>query len=68
MRLDDWLAETATSQGKLAREINCTQTTISRYVSGARTPRPDQMAAIYKVTSGQVTPNDFVLGEDYAEG
>jgi DNA-binding transcriptional regulator YdaS (Cro superfamily) len=59
MRLSDWLDETSTTQGKLAREIHCTQTTISRYLSGARVPRPEQMLAIYRATGGRVAPNDF---------
>ena len=61
MRLEEWLIETGTTQGKLARELEITQTAISRYVSGARMPRAEHMVEIYRITEGDVTPNDFVL-------
>ena len=68
MRLEQWLTETGTTQGKLARELEITQTAISRYISGARIPRAEHMVEIYEITDGVVTPNDFVLGDSNAEG
>ena len=68
MRLVEWMAETAISQGQLARDLGCTQTAISRYLSGQRVPRPSVMLLIYKVSDGAVTPNDLVLGDGNAEG
>ena len=63
MRLAEWMAEPATSQGQLARHIGCSQTAISRYLSGQRIPRPAVMLLIYDVSDGAVSPDDLVLGK-----
>jgi hypothetical protein len=34
---------------------------IIKWMWGERTPRPDQLRLIFKITHGSVTPNDFVL-------
>ena len=62
------MAKDAITQGQLARDLGCTQTAVSRYLSGERIPRPSVMLLIYKVSDGAVTPNDLVLGENNAEG
>lgn len=39
--------------------IGVTEVAVTRYVNGARIPRPAKMALIEKVTKGAVKPNDF---------
>lgn len=39
-----------------------------KWMRDERVPRPDQQRRIFDVTSGEVSPNDFVLAAAPAEG
>jgi transcriptional regulator with XRE-family HTH domain len=58
MTLKQWLKATETTQGALARKLNCNRMVVWRYLQG-RIPAADKIAAIHRVTRGVVTANDF---------
>lgn len=60
MKLADYLSSVNLSHEHFAGLIGVEQATVTRYVNGQRYPRPEILARIREVTSGQVTPNDFV--------
>ena len=35
------------------------QSTFAKWITGVRIPRRDDMLTIYKITEGEVEPNDF---------
>jgi DNA-binding transcriptional regulator YdaS (Cro superfamily) len=60
MKLADWLKMTKTRQYVFASKIGVTTSMVSDYVHGRAKPtRPDVIDAIYRLTGGKVTPNDF---------
>lgn len=59
MTLADYLELHGNSASKLADDCKVAVSTISRAAKGTITPSRNLMAAIYKHTGGQVTPNDF---------
>lgn len=60
MKLSDFLSEHKLSHAEFGRKIERSAAAVSRYVSGSRIPRPDDMVKIIDVTGGAVTPNDFL--------
>lgn len=66
MKLATWIAREGLTRTAVAKSLRVTVETVSRYCNGERTPRPALMAAIVRLTRGQVTANDFVR-EDPAE-
>lgn len=59
MKLADYLSGNEVSTAEFAAQINATQATVSRYVTGKRIPDPTIMKRIFVATDGQVSPNDF---------
>lgn len=60
MTLAEWLTANRVSHDDFAARIGATRSSVTRYASGERIPRPPKMAAIARETGGQVTANDFV--------
>jgi transcriptional regulator with XRE-family HTH domain len=59
MKLADWRRGQEMTQQQLADELGCILTTVARYETGLRKPDDPTMIAIYRLTGGQVQPNDF---------
>lgn len=62
MTLAEYLDATGRKVTDVAKETGVSATSVYRWMSGARTPSPEQMRAVHAATKGLVTPNDFVLG------
>ena len=61
MYLSKWLELTQTSHRGFAKKLgNISATSIIRWSSGKRFPRPNDLIAIEEITDGAVTANDFV--------
>lgn len=58
-KLTRWCDENAINFSEGARRIGTVPDTFRRYAHGMRVPRPAHMVAIYLLTGGRVTPNDF---------
>jgi len=59
VKLDAWLKREGMSREEFSSEIGRSMTSLSRYISGERMPRPAVMRRIAAVTGGSVTANDF---------
>jgi DNA-binding transcriptional regulator YdaS (Cro superfamily) len=64
MTLAEWLAVNHVSHDDFAARIGAKRSSVTRYVSGERMPRPEKLAAIARETGGLVTANDFVGSVD----
>jgi transcriptional regulator with XRE-family HTH domain len=60
MKLGDYLRERNITLEAFGGRIGVDESTVSRYVTGERVPRPLIMAEIIRETGGLVTANDFV--------
>ena len=60
MRFDEWLTATSISNATFARLIGVSRETIGRWRTGDRFPNREAQAAIFKMSDGLVTPNDWV--------
>jgi transcriptional regulator with XRE-family HTH domain len=49
---------------EMATGIYVPQGTLAKWILGVRIPRKKQMEMIYKITEGQVVPNDFYTLEE----
>jgi len=58
MRLNAYLRQYRLNRREFARLVGAEPATVSRWLKG-RCPREDMVIAIYRVTKGGVTPNDF---------
>lgn len=67
MTLGEWLAANRVSHDDFAGRIGRDRSSVTRYVSGERMPRPAVMARISRETRGQVTANDFVGATEEAD-
>mgnify|MGYP002782045875 CR=1 FL=1 len=67
MTLADWLARSGISQTTLAKRCGVHPVTVAKWKSGAMTPRPAQMDALHRWTSGAVTAVDFQAMRGFAE-
>lgn len=67
MKLETYLRQNGVSHAAFAEQIGTSQAAVSRYASGARIPRPAQMARIASATGGAVSANDFMMA-DLSEG
>jgi len=56
--LSAWLAETQTSVPDLATRLDVAPSTVYRWRDGVKVPRPEQVAALERLTKGSVTAND----------
>lgn len=61
MKLREYLDATGKKAAHFAADLGVADNTVRRWLSGARTPTPEQMRAIYAATKGLVQPNDLVL-------
>jgi transcriptional regulator with XRE-family HTH domain len=59
MKLTDWIKQNDVTRGAFADKIGVTPMALSRYERGERIPEKETMAAIFRETGGDVTPNDF---------
>lgn len=59
MNLKQYLEETETQRGDLAKKVGVTSYALWRYMKYKRVPASDTMAAIWKATDGKVSPNDW---------
>ena len=60
MRFDDWMIRTGTSNAAFGKKASLSSEAVRRYRSGDRNPDPEKMRAIFDITDGEVTPNDWV--------
>ena len=56
--LKQWLKASKTTQADLARRLGSGRLVVWRYLQG-RLPAPHAIAAIYEITKGAVTANDW---------
>ena len=61
MQLRQYLTQTGVKVSTLAEQIGVTDTTVYRWMRGARRPNFEQMRAVCAASLGVVTPNDWVL-------
>jgi transcriptional regulator with XRE-family HTH domain len=59
VQLKDYLLLTGSTERAFAEAIGVSQQAVSRYVSGARIPRPNVVQRIQAVTKGAVCVSDF---------
>ena len=59
MTLGDYLLATGQTRQAFADQVGRAQPTVSKYVRGDLIPDRETMLEIYRITGGQVTPNDF---------
>jgi len=65
MKLGDYLSLSGESFADFSKKLGVTSMTLYRWARNKSVPRRSQMAAIYKITNGAVTPGDFYdLHED----
>ncbi|MEH6476677.1 MAG: helix-turn-helix transcriptional regulator [Sneathiella sp.] len=60
MKLKTWLDSRKIKAVTFAENVGVTHSTIGRYVSGDRFPRPEILRRIEVATGGKVTANDFL--------
>lgn len=64
MKLASYMADNHLTDEQMASQIgNVSISGLKKWLRDERVPRPDQMRRIAEVTSGAVTPNDFILAE-----
>lgn len=59
MTLSEWMTKTGTKPDALAAFLGVHPVTVYRWRSGAKMPKPAQMAGIQSATEGLVGPADF---------
>ncbi|MFC0243647.1 hypothetical protein [Rhodopseudomonas telluris] len=59
MRFADWIIYANTTNAEFARRAGWSSETVRRYRTGEREPGTAEMAAIFNLTGGLVTPNDW---------
>lgn len=59
MKLSAWLSEKKKKPMWLADKLGVSTVSARRYCNGERRPEYEVMLAIYQLTGGRVTPNDF---------
>lgn len=60
MKLASYIKSRPETVKEMAVQLGVSPQTLHRWMAGTRTPRPAKMAAILKLSDGQVTPNDFL--------
>jgi len=60
MRFDDWLTKERMTNPEFGEKAGWSAERVRKYRSGEREPGRDEMATIFHVTGGEVTPNDWV--------
>ena len=65
MKLSSYMTLKGLRDGDLAAALGeCSIGAIRKWRSGERIPRPEMMARIRRATDGQVTPDDFIFGDE----
>lgn len=59
MRFSEFLKINKITQETVAKDLNTSQATVSRWVRGDFIPRNNVMQKIIAYTNGEVQPNDF---------
>lgn len=59
MQLKSYLEREKISRASFGATIGVSEVAVTRYINGARIPRPEKMARIEAATGGAVKPNDF---------
>lgn len=59
MKLSDYLRDKGEAQAALAERLGVSQSVVSRWAAGKRTPRPDMIKRIRAATGGKVKPGDW---------
>jgi DNA-binding transcriptional regulator YdaS (Cro superfamily) len=67
MTLFEFMTLNARDRQWLATELSVSPEAVRLWLGGERTPSPEMMRRIAKLTKGKVTPNDFVLRPDLAK-
>jgi DNA-binding transcriptional regulator YiaG len=62
MTLNEWLSKNKVRPEIFADSIRVSRGAVLKWMSGERFPRKGALAKISRVTNGQVTANDFLLG------
>ena len=57
--LDKWIKENSSNRKKLAKTLNISTASLSRYLTGDRIPKQSIMQKIITVTEGNVNPSNF---------
>lgn len=70
MKLLDWRKQQNLTLAQVARRLDTTEVSVSRYETGQRIPGPGMMDRIARLTGNLVLPNDFyaLAGGDRAAG
>ena len=63
VKLQKFLDDSGMTSGELARQIGVTQKAVYYWLREGRSPRPDNIRAVSKVTNGAVTASDWFDGE-----
>lgn len=59
LTLEAWMRAKGLKDGDVGEELGCPRSTICRFRKGLRIPNRDFMRAIFRLSGGLVTPNDF---------
>ena len=59
MTLDQYIRDKGLTNAEFGELVGANHSTISRLRKGKQVPGPDLMVAIYEVTEGAVSANDF---------
>ena len=59
MKLGIYLSSKEISIAEFARLLNVSRVTVNDYVRGRKKPSEENMVAIFNLSGGLVTPNDF---------
>ena len=59
MDLKTYISEQGCSLHTFGQQVGVTQSAVSRWLCGNRSPSPAMMRKIMEATNGAVTPNDF---------
>ncbi len=63
MQLRAYMKNQKLSLADFAKLVGTSQASVSRWMTGARTPGPEFMRRIHKATDGHVAPLDFLYPE-----
>lgn len=62
MTLNEWLRKHGLRKADLARQLGVTRGTITKWCKGDSDPTTENWREIARLTKGEVTPNDHILG------
>ena len=63
MRLQEWMDKENKGILWLMGQLDVSSFAIKKWIAGQRTPRQSMQQAIFKLTDGKVSPNDWILEE-----